>query len=250
MSAATTAGPTWEGLRKEARQLENEIDLKLVGFSKLGTGLSANVKSDSDNAPLLGPDHVFESMALEIESLLEKLSNLNDQMAEFSSAQTPSAALLHTLQRHREILQDYKQEFRKTQANFTARREREDLLKSVRKDIDNFKTSSGLNRRMDFYLKENDHIRNSDRLLDDQISIAVETRDNLVAQRVNFKRLQTRFNDLSNRFPLINSLLQRVNLRKRRDSLILGLVIGGCMVLLLLYAFRVNGSTGVQPNLQ
>jgi len=57
-------------------------------------------------------------------------------MSEFSSGQTPSSALLHTLQRHREILQDYKQEFGKTQANFTARKEREDLLKSVRKDIE------------------------------------------------------------------------------------------------------------------
>ena len=27
----------WEGLRKQARALENEIDLKLVSFSKLGT---------------------------------------------------------------------------------------------------------------------------------------------------------------------------------------------------------------------
>jgi golgi SNAP receptor complex member 1 len=81
-------------------------------------------------------------------------------------------------------------------------------------------------------------ILSSDRLLDEQITIAVETRDNLVAQRVTFKRLQTRLNDLSNRFPLINSLLQRVNLRKRRDSLIIGLVVGICIVLMLLYAFH------------
>lgn len=29
--------------------------------------------SSSDSAPLLGPDHVFETMALEIEALLEKV---------------------------------------------------------------------------------------------------------------------------------------------------------------------------------
>jgi len=77
--------------------LENEVDLKLVGFSKLGTGISSNFKaetykkaqikitrflrnsnlflSSSDSAPLLGPDHVFETMALEIEALLEKVAN-------------------------------------------------------------------------------------------------------------------------------------------------------------------------------
>ena len=40
------------------------------------------------------------------------------------------------------------------------------------------------------------------------------------------------------RFPAIYNLIQRVNLRKRRDSLILGGVIGVCTVLLLLYAFH------------
>ncbi|KAJ7387470.1 Golgi SNAP receptor complex member 1 [Desmophyllum pertusum] len=38
---ASSITPTqWEELRKKARQLENEIDLKLVSFSKLGTNYS------------------------------------------------------------------------------------------------------------------------------------------------------------------------------------------------------------------
>ena len=51
------------------------------------------------------------------------------------SLNSPSAALLHTLQRHRDILQDYSHEFQKTRANITALREREDLLGSVRREI-------------------------------------------------------------------------------------------------------------------
>ncbi len=43
---------------------------------------------------------------------------------------------------------------------------------------------------------------------------------------------------LPDRFPTINNLIQRINLRKRRDSLILGTVIGVCTILLLLYAFH------------
>lgn len=78
----------------------------------------------------------------------------------------------------------------------------------------------------------------SERLVNEQISIAMETRDHLTNQRQAFKRLQTRFNDISNRFPIINSLMQRINLRKRRDSIILGLVVGVCTFLMLLYAFH------------
>jgi len=80
--------------------------------------------------------------------------------------------------------------------------------------------------------------RSSDRLLDEQINIAVDTRDHLVTQRLTFKRIQTRINDITNRFPVVNSLLQRINIRKRRDSIILGLVIGVCTILLLMYAFH------------
>jgi len=67
-----------------------------------------------------------------------QLSVLNERLGEVSSTQAapPSSALQHTLQRHQEILQDYSQEFRKTRANYRARREREDLLNTVRKDIE------------------------------------------------------------------------------------------------------------------
>ena len=75
-------------------------------------------------------------------------------------------------------------------------------------------------------------------MINDQISIAMETRDHLMSQRHTFKRIQTRFNDISNRFPAVNSLMQRISLRKRRDSLILALLVGFCTFLLLLYAFH------------
>nr|CAD7573727.1 unnamed protein product [Timema californicum] len=69
--------------------------------------------------------------------IIFQLSQLNEQMGEISSSQTnTSSGVLHTMQRHREILQDYKQEFHKTRSNYQARREKEELLKSVRKDIE------------------------------------------------------------------------------------------------------------------
>ncbi|XP_017891137.1 Golgi SNAP receptor complex member 1 isoform X2 [Ceratina calcarata] len=219
----------WEDLRRQARHLENEIDAKLVAFSKLGIN-SGSKLVNTDEVPLLDEEHVFENMASEIEALLAKLMSINERMSEL---QPNGAAMLHTMQRHKDILKDYKLEFNKIRNNFAARRDREDLLGSVRKEID----VSGLNRR-EMYMKENQHIQASDRLLNDQISIAVETREHLMTQRQTFKRIQTRLNDISNRFPAVNSLVQRINLRKRRDSLILGLIIGFCTFLMLLYAFH------------
>uniref|UniRef100_A0A8C6CIV7 Golgi SNAP receptor complex member 1 n=4 Tax=Artiodactyla TaxID=91561 RepID=A0A8C6CIV7_MONMO len=228
----------WEDLRKQARQLENELDLKLVSFSKLCTSYSHSSARDgrrdrysSDTTPLLNgssQDRMFETMAIEIEQLLARLTGVNDKMAEYTnSAGVPSlnAALMHTLQRHRDILQDYTHEFHKTKANFVAIRERENLMGSVRKDID----GSGVNnRRTELFLKEHDHLRN----------IAMATKENMTSQRGMLKSIQSKMNTLANRFPAVNSLIQRINLRKRRDSLILGGVIGVCTILLLLYAFH------------
>uniref|UniRef100_A0AAQ5Y2M6 Golgi SNAP receptor complex member 1 n=1 Tax=Amphiprion ocellaris TaxID=80972 RepID=A0AAQ5Y2M6_AMPOC len=226
-------------LRKQARQLENELDLKLVSFSKLCTSYSSSRDGHrgdtSDTTPLLNnstQDRMFDTMSVEIEQLLAKLTAVNDKMAEYTN--TPgtaslNAALMHTLQRHRDILQDYTHEFHKTKGNFLAIREREDLLGSVRKDIETYKSGSGVNnRRTELFLKEHEHLRN----------IAMATKENMTSQRGILKSIQSRVNTLANRFPTINNLIQRINLRKRRDSLILGSVIGVCTILLLLYAFH------------
>ncbi|XP_030891418.1 LOW QUALITY PROTEIN: Golgi SNAP receptor complex member 1-like [Leptonychotes weddellii] len=185
---------------------------------------------------------MFETMAIEIEQLLARLIGVNDKMAEYTnSAGVPSlnAALMHTLQRHRDILQDYTHEFHKTKADFVAIRERENLMGSVRKDIESYKSGSGVNnRRTELFLKEHDHLRNSDRLIEETISIAMASKENKTSQRGMLKSIQSKMNTLASHFPAVNSLIQQINLRKRRDSLILGGVIGVCTILLLLYAFH------------
>uniref|UniRef100_A0A8D8PT14 Golgi SNAP receptor complex member 1 n=1 Tax=Cacopsylla melanoneura TaxID=428564 RepID=A0A8D8PT14_9HEMI len=194
---------SWEELRKQARKLENDIDVKLTCLSKLGTGSHGLKSSESDTEPLLSADHMIESTASEIESLLVKLSDTNEKMSDIMAEGGKDAAAIHTLQRHKEILEDYKKELNKTINNIQSRKDREQLMHSVRKDIDSYKNStSKLNRRMDMYLKENEHIRASDRLVQDQIQIVLDTREHLTSQRQHLKRLHTRLHDISSKFPL------------------------------------------------
>ena len=116
-----------------------------------------------------------------------QLSDVNGQMTEMSTSQTASAALQHTLQRHRDILHDYTTEYQKTKSHLQSKMERDDLLGSVRRDIEYrtksqfffnnvdlvlieripfvlglfsaYKNDNGRNRRTDLYLKENEHLR-------------------------------------------------------------------------------------------
>ncbi|CAH2051848.1 unnamed protein product, partial [Iphiclides podalirius] len=228
MSAVT--GQSWEDLRKQARHLENDIDVKLVAFSKLGVS-SGSSSLSSETVPLINSDDMFDTMSMEIQQLLNKLSSINDKMVDLAPN---GAATMHTLKRHREILMDYQQEFSKTSARVNARREREELLRGGSPPPT---AAAGLSRR-DQYAKEASHLHSSHILVDEQINIAMEAREHLTSQRQTFKRMQTRFNDIANRFPMLNSLIYRINARKRRDSLILGLVVAVCTFLLLFYAFH------------
>ena len=52
--------------------LENDIDMKLVAFSKLGvTTGSSNLNSES--VPLINSDDMFETMTMELQQLLNKV---------------------------------------------------------------------------------------------------------------------------------------------------------------------------------
>ena len=106
-SMAAKSG-NWEGLRKQARALENDIDLKLVTFSKLGTNYSRAQSQESDKQPLLNSDDTgLDSLQSEIDSMLASLSQVNEEMSGYAAGvgEARSAAIHHTLQRHSEILQ-------------------------------------------------------------------------------------------------------------------------------------------------
>ena len=79
------------------------------------------------------------------------------------------------------------------------------------------------------------------------------TKENLTSQRGVFGGINTRMSTLtseryfcgksfpiiifSDRFPVINSFVQRIGVKKRKDAMILGGVIAVCIIVLLLFAF-------------
>ena len=222
----------------QARLLENQIDVKLIELSKLGTSLKSPLASkeygDSAKVPLLSEEentsNTFDLLTEEIDQLMTNLESVNTCMNEWTESHAPSAATHHTLQRHKEILIDYKQEYFQTKNNIATQVKRQELLGSNRIQSNG---DFSPDFRMNLLLKESEHVRNSERLIDDQISIAIEARDTLVNQRQTFKAIQTKLNDISNRFPMINNLIQKINLRKRRDAVIVAVVIGLCLTFLL-----------------
>ncbi|UJR10018.1 hypothetical protein I4U23_014241 [Adineta vaga] len=234
---AVAPGTDWEDLRKQARQLENEIDAKLVSFSKLCSNYVAREHSSlSSSSPTAS---AFETMSIEIEKLLERLTDTNKRMTDAMPALLgPNTAATHTLQRHHEICQDYRREFERTKANIRNFQTREDLLMNNNSNNMDMNTQGLNSRRNEYYLREMEHLNSSHKLIDRQLENMVTLKDNLFDQRKHFMNITHKVKTIANRFPLMNNILHKIKLKKRKDSLVLGFVIACCVIFLLFYMFR------------
>jgi Golgi SNAP receptor complex protein 1 len=232
----------WEDLRKQARQLENEIDAKLMSFSKLCSNYLARDQTTHHHGldpPPSPTSSSFDAMSIEIEKLLERLSDINRRMADVIPTLLGSnTAATHTLQRHHEISQDYRREFERTKANIRNFKSREDLLMNDNNNSDISSPAGLSSRRQDHYIREMGQLNNSTKAIDRYIDNALTLKKGLVDQRRYFMNIAHKIKTLSNRFPLMNNILQKIKIKKRKDSLVLGFVIGLCLIFLLFYIFR------------
>jgi Golgi SNAP receptor complex protein 1 len=238
---ATTA---LEELRKEARKLESTIDLKLVNYSKFGANLAhasflreedrVGGISDSEESLLSNSEHVSLSMALEIEQLLSRLSEINDRMGRC----THSVTLPHILQHHRGKLLDYTQEFKKTKAHITSTREKAELLGSLRDNTSQCNKSSALNSRTTNLLRERTSIHESSAIVDQMLGQAQDTKEEITTQRNILQGTINKLADVGGSIPGINSIIADIRRRKSRDCLILGFFISFCVCFLLFYWLR------------
>ncbi|EFO27338.1 vesicle transport V-SNARE protein [Loa loa] len=235
----------WDDLRRRARTLENYIDAKLVVLNKLASGTSGRYESLlNDKTTVNSKQEIFDSLSAEIENMIANLTQVDDQMTEYiancqansrTGAWASGPALQHTLRRHREILRDYCTEYNRSHDNIRNQLQRESLLSGGTND--NPHLSNRL-KASDMYLKENEHISSCDRLLDEQISIAISAKEHVHNQRVSLRYISKKMNALAKKYPLLNSVIQKMQTRKRRDSIILATVISACLILIYIYVVR------------
>ncbi|KAF7137645.1 hypothetical protein RHSIM_Rhsim07G0030200 [Rhododendron simsii] len=230
----------WEELRKEARKIESDLDVKLSSYAKLGARFTQGGYVDS-GSPTVGSSRSWKSMEMEIQSLLEKLVDINDAMSRCAASAAPTTSVTQKLARHRDILHECTQEFRRIRGNINSMKEHAELLSSVRDDISEYKASGSKSPRMHL-LRERAAIHGSIshgyRLtIDDVISQAQSTRAALGSQRAFFGDVQGKVKLLSDKFPIIRGLLGSIRRKKSRDTLILSAVIAACTLFLIIYWF-------------
>ena len=144
MSLPTNTAPqSWEALRRKTRNLESALDARLTSYSQLASKIARS--SDSTDHTALNMDGggageraEHEEQETEIEDLLNQLSVSVDKLTATldDPAGPPSTSQLHAVQRHREVLQDFTRDFRRSKTNVRHAIDRRDLLGTVRGDIE------------------------------------------------------------------------------------------------------------------
>merc|ERR1712106_794886 len=189
---------SWE---VQFRKSEAELDLKLSSFQNLST------------------EHDSVQLEAEIETLLNKLNQIVKEQD-----QNPN------------VLADYDNQLRRTKEKHHQAKNRRDLLGSVRHDISQYHSQN--QTKMSLLNTENDKLKNSSNLTDTAISIALSTQDSLRRQRSLYKNINRRMLELATKFPVINSLVNRISMRKKRDSFIMGGVVALCLILIIFYTLH------------
>ncbi|KAJ3693992.1 hypothetical protein LUZ60_009472 [Juncus effusus] len=236
-SISISIGPddSWEELRKEARKVEGDLDVMLSSYARLAARFSPTPPGYMDpGSPNVGSSRSWKSMEMEIQTLLEKLQDINDSMSRCAATSAPTTSITQKLARHRDILHEFTQEFRRTKGNLNSMREHAELLNSVRDDITESKASGGMSPRVHL-LRERASIHGSITHIDEVIGQAQATRSVLSTQGGIFGDVQGKVKRLGEKFPLVRGLIGAIRRKKSKDTIILSAVIAACTLFLIIY---------------
>ncbi|KNA18555.1 hypothetical protein SOVF_069570 [Spinacia oleracea] len=210
---------SWDALRKQARNLEAQLDEQMNSYRKL---VATKVESTDNN------------LEFGVEQLLKQLDLVNNQMRAWVSS-GGSEMVSHTLTRHQEILQDLTQEFYRLRSSLRAKQEHASLLQDFREfDRSRLDLEEGGSGEQSL-LKEHATISRNTGQMDSVISQAQSTLGTLVLQRSTFGGINSKISNVSSRLPTVNQILASIKRKKSMDTIILSLIASVCTFLILIY---------------
>jgi len=221
---------TWDALRKDARRLEQSIDSKLLSFSKIDVSPS---------------DASADALEREIGAMISELAAIHSAMVHHLQADVEthrniehgSIPLSHQLEKHRETLQAYTDDFKRARSARKQRQEREQLLPSVRVSIREHQSASGiLSTGQRALAKEERGLHNANTAAEGLFSTATATLDRLHRQRGLFGTIESKVKTFAAKFPVINNVMGRIQRRKTRDMLIMAFLISSFIIFILWWA--------------
>ncbi|KAF3929150.1 hypothetical protein AA313_de0200774 [Arthrobotrys entomopaga] len=221
---STTTG--WAPLRQQARSLETQTDNLFNTYSAFTANPS---KRPSDEEQRI--ETQLQDILARREAVVASLYRTLDS----DSAASSSATKLQNVHRHKEILSDHGKEFQRLKSAITQARNHSNLLSSVRDDINQYRTSTNIDptREAEYRLEERDAIERSHGMADRVLANAYAVNQEFGEQHLALARINQRIKGAAMQIPGINTIIGKINTRKKRDSIILAVLISGCFLMLL-----------------
>ncbi len=215
-SLAASSSSSWDALRRDARKLENELDMKLASYGKQYGELAGS----------------------EIDVLIDRLQAVNSSL-QADARLHPSGNHGVLAQRHADILQDYTMEYKRLVSNGRGLGGRLELLGDHGAGSEGFggrsATSSANTSNQGLLLRERGTLDRAHSGIDNVVQQAYNVASGLGRQRDIFVGVDGRLGQLGSKFPVMNSMLNAIRRKKNRDTLVLSGVGGALTLLMMLY---------------
>ncbi|RPA82214.1 V-snare-domain-containing protein [Ascobolus immersus RN42] len=224
----TAIADNWAQTRQKIRSLENQTEALFQTYAHL------------QNNPAPQPTPEETQTTTRLESLFDEREALNATLNRILDSQpNTSTTKLQNLLRHREILTEHRREYTRISSSIATARSRANLTQSVRNDISAYHSAQDGGRdrtaeieEEEYMLGERGRLEDSLAQVDSVISRAYEVNDSLTQQRIMLNHVGRRIQSVAGRIPGINKLMEKINTRKRRDSVILAVLIAFCVLLI------------------
>ncbi|WFD36153.1 protein transport protein gos1 [Malassezia cuniculi] len=224
----------WDDHARRARLLQSRLDARLAAYAQCAadtTDTYGHVAVD-----MTGNDHA--TLESEIEALLQEYAQVGAALATTlgDPLLPPSASQQHTVERHRELLAEFQREFYRARTGVHQALDRKRLLGTVKEDINAYRAAHASETQA--YLAERGHIDNSHRMIDETLDQAYATRAEFRAQQDQLGNITRRMAGAAAQIPGMDRLITMITRRRRRDTVIIAVVIGICVTILLWTGMR------------
>ena len=181
----------------------------------------------------------LDAQAAALETLLQRLADVNAAMRGAATGGESAAARTHTLTRHGEVLAEFEGEFARAKAATAHARERDDLLGRRRAGAAGGATGDGepfgASSAGSQLIRERATVMGATSRVDDVIGQAQATARELVSQRGILGAASGALGEFGARFGTINNLLVAIKRKRSKDTIVLSGVVAVCTAFTLIY---------------
>ncbi|KAI5959810.1 GOS1 [Candida pseudojiufengensis] len=216
-------------IRSQALNSETQTEALLSKYSQISSQLSQSLEPSPEENTI---KQQIKDILIKRETLLQKLNRISE-----SSTQELSTSKIQQIQRHLQNLKDNEKTFNKIDQIIKEERDRNNLLFSVQSDISNHKRRNNPTENEEinqdsYILEESQRSDNLNSIANRLLQGAYQTRDELINQRNLLSNSNLNIMNNLQSIPGLNVLISKINSRKKRDTLILAVVIAVCILLL------------------